>query len=56
MYLAQVTIQNNQGCYRLSSDSLDDIRVWAKSVGRSGDQLMIVRNGDKMSNARTFTI
>jgi len=56
MYLAQVTIQNNQGCYRLNSDSLDEIRAWAKSVGKAGDELIIVRNGDKFSNARKFTI
>ena len=56
MYLAQVTIQNNGGCFRKQADSLDDIRVWAKSVGRPGDSLMIMRNGDKLANARHFTI
>lgn len=55
-YLAQVTIQNNQGCYRFNSDSLDAIRSWAKSVGKPGDELMIVRNGDTMANARKFII
>lgn len=55
-YLAQVTTQNNQGCYRLNSDSLDEIRAWAKSVGKPGDELMIVRNGDTLANARKFTI
>lgn len=56
MYLAQITIQNNKGCYRLNSDSLDEIRAWAKSVGKSGDELMIVRNGDNLKNARIITI
>lgn len=56
MYLAQVTVQNNQGCFRLNSDSLDEIRAWAKRVGKTGDELMIVRNGDKIGNARKFTI
>ena len=56
MYLAQITTQNNGGCYRKQDDSLDDIRTWAKSVGRSGDSLMIMRNGDKLANARHFTI
>jgi len=55
-YLAQVTQQNNKGCFRFNSDSLDVIRNWAKSVGVTGDELMIVRNGDKLSNARTFTL
>lgn len=58
MYLAQITIQgkSQNGCYRLNSDSLDDIRAWAKSVGKSGDELMIVRNGDSLKNARVITI
>lgn len=56
MYLAQVTTQNNQGCYRFNSDSLNGIRVWAKSVGKTGDELMIVRNGDQLKNARKFII
>lgn len=58
-YLAQVTIfrnGTNQGCYRFNSDSLDAIRDWAKSVGKSGDELMIVRNGDTLANARKLTI
>ena len=55
-YLAQVTQQNNQGCYRLNSDSLDEIRAWAKKVGKPGDELMIVRNGESLKNARKFII
>lgn len=55
-YLAQVTLQNNQGAYRLNSDSLDEIRDWAKRVGKTGDTLFIVRNGDLLSNGRTLTI
>lgn len=55
-YLAQVTQQNNQGCFRLNSDSLDEIRAWAKKVGKAGDELMIVRNGEPLKNARKFVI
>lgn len=55
-YLAQVTIKNNGGCFRFNSDSLDEIRGWAKRVGKPGDELMIVRNGDKLANARCITI
>lgn len=55
-YLAQVNIQNNGGCYRFNSDSLDAIRAWAKSVGKTGDTLLILHNGDKLGNARTFTL
>lgn len=58
MYLAQITIQgkSQNGCYRLIADSLDEIRVWAKSVGKSGDELFIMRNGDKAANGRTIII
>ena len=55
-YLAQVTQQNDKGCFRFNSDSLDAIREWAKSVGVAGDELMIVRNGDKLANARKMVI
>ena len=55
-YLAQVTIQNNGGCYRFSSDSLDAIRVWAKSVGKAGDELFIMPNGKTVADGRTFSI
>lgn len=55
-YLAQVTKKNNGGCFRFNSDSLDEIRKWAKSVGTAGDELMILRNGDKLGNARKFII
>lgn len=55
-YLAQINIQNNGGCYRFNSDSLDEIRSWAKATGKTGEQLMIVRNGDNIKNARIITI
>lgn len=55
-YLAQISIKNNGGCYRTQSDSLDYIREWAKSTGKQGDTLLILKNGDKMGNARTFTL
>lgn len=55
-YLAQINIKNNGGCYRFNSDSLDEIRSWAKATGKTGEQLMIVRNGDNIKNARIITI
>ncbi len=57
-YLAQITIQgqSKNGCYKFQSDSLDEIRAWAKSVGKAGDELLIMKNGDKLGNARTFTL
>lgn len=61
-YLAEVHIKNtytgkfDQGTYVKSSDSLDGISDWAKSVGKPGDELFIVKNGDKMGNARTFIL
>lgn len=61
-YLAEVHIKNqytgkfDQGTYVKSSDSLDEIRDWAKGVGKSGDELFIVKNGDKISSGRTLTL
>lgn len=55
-YLAQINIKNNGGCYKFSSDSLDEIRAWAKKTGKEGDTLLILKNGDKMGNAKTFTL
>lgn len=58
-FLAQVTILHagtNQGCFRFNSDDLNAIREWAKSVGKPGDELMIVRNGDTLKNAKYLTI
>lgn len=61
-YLAEVHIKNthtgkfDQGTYVKSSDSLDEIRQWAKTVGKTGDKLFIVKNGDKIINGRTFTL
>lgn len=61
-YLAEAHIKNtytgkfDQGTYVKSSDSLDGIRDWAKSVGKPGDELFIVKNGDKIGNGRTFIL
>lgn len=61
-YLAEVHIKNiytgkfDQGTYVKRSDSLDEIRTWAKTVGKPGDELFIVKNGDKTRNGRTFTL
>lgn len=53
-YLASVTLQNNQGCFRFNSDSLDEIREWAKRVGVAGDTLTIMRNGTAESKVITI--
>lgn len=61
-YLAEVHIKNtytgkfDQGTYAKSFDSLDEIRAWAKSVGKPGDELVIMKNGDKIGSARKFTL
>lgn len=61
-YLAEVHIKNvytgkfDQGTYARSFDDLDTLREWAKSVGKTGDELMILRNGDKLGNARKIII
>lgn len=57
-YLAQITIQgqSKNGCYKFQSDSLDEIRTWAKRIGKPGDELLIMKNGDKISTGRTFTL
>jgi len=55
-YLAQVNIQNKGGCYRFNSDSLDEIRNWAKHVGKPGDVLLIQPNGKNGTYSRSFTL
>lgn len=58
-YLAQVTLLStgtNQGCYCFNSDSLDEIRNWAKRVGKAGDELTIMRNGGKLEDSRKFVL
>ena len=54
-YLAQINTASG-GCYRFNSDSLDEIRTWAKAIGKAGDVLTILRNGDKLKNARVITL
>lgn len=54
-YLAQIT-EATGGCYRFNSDSLEEIRAWAKATGKTGEILTILRNGDSMKNARVITI
>lgn len=55
-YLAQINLANNGGTYVMCSDSLDEIRDWAKAKGRNGDTLFIMKNGDKIGNGRIFEI
>lgn len=58
-YLAQVDILHtgrNLGCYRFDSNSLDEIREWAKRVGKPGDELIIQPNGKNGRHARKFVL
>jgi len=57
-YLAQITpeAKASNGCYRFDSDSLDDIREWAKRIGKPGDELLIQPNGKNGLAARKFII
>lgn len=57
-YLAQITPEGkaNNGCYCFDSDSLDDIRAWAKRIGKPGDELLIQPNGKNGTHSRTFTL
>lgn len=61
-YLAEIHIKNqhtgefNQGTYCRSFDDLDALRTWAKSTGKPGDELLVLRNGDKLANAKRIVI
>lgn len=54
-YIAQIDCTAG-GCFRLSTESLDEIRSWANKVGNKGETLTIVRSGQAMSTARVITI
>ena len=60
MYIAQINIKTiygaDGGCYKLIAESLDEIREWAKRTGKAGDVLTVMRNGDKIGNARKIII
>jgi hypothetical protein len=56
MYITEIIIQNNGGSYRALLDSLDQVRAFAKENGRVGDMLRVLRNGDKLGNAREIII
>lgn len=44
------------GCFRKSTESLDEIRNWAKSVGNKGETLTIMRSGTTIGEARVIII
>lgn len=56
MYIAEIIIQNNGGSFHKVFDTLDQVRAFAKEVGKHGDLLRVMRNGDKLANAREITI
>ena len=56
MYIANVVIQNNGGCFSGVFDTLDQVRAFAKANGNPGDLLRIVKNGGKVGDAREIVI
>jgi hypothetical protein len=54
MYL--VDISSSQGTYHAVCDTLDDVRAYVKANGKPGDKVTILRNGDKLGNARVIII
>lgn len=47
MYVANIIPNGNfnNGSYHELFNSLDDLRVWARKIGKPGDHLRIHRNG-----------
>lgn len=56
MYLVDVVIQNNGGTFHKCCETLEEVRAYAKQVGKPGDLVRILRNGDKLANAREIVI
>jgi hypothetical protein len=54
-YLAQVNSADGS-CFCKTDDSLDAIRTWARQVGKVGETLLVMKNGDFLKNAKTFTL
>jgi len=55
-YLVNIVCANNGGTFSSSFDSLDEIRAYAKANGTKGDELVILRNGDCLKNAKRIII
>lgn len=56
MYLVDVVIQNNGGTFHKCCETLEEVRAYAKQAGKPGDLVRILRNGDKLANAREIVI
>lgn len=54
MYI--VDISSKSGTFHKVVDSLEEVRAYAKANGKPGDTLTILRNGDKLANARVIVI
>lgn len=54
-YIAQIDCKAG-GCFRKSTESLDEIRTWANKVGNKGETLTIMRSGTTIGEARIITI
>lgn len=54
MYI--VDISSASGTYHKVCETLDEVRAFAKANGKPGDKLTILRNGDKLENARVIII
>lgn len=54
MYL--VDISSASGTYHKVCETLEEVRAFAKANGKPGDKLTILRNGDKLANARVIII
>ena len=56
MFLVNIVCKNNGGTFSTSVDSLDEVRAYAKKNGNTGDELVILRNGDCLKNAKRIII
>lgn len=54
-YLAKIDCKAG-GCFRKSTESLDEIRDWANKVGKKGETLTIMRSGTTIDEARIIII
>jgi len=55
-YLVNIVCKNNGGTFSTSVNTLDEIREYAKKNGAAGDELVILRNGDCLKNAKRLVI
>ena len=56
MYIAEIILHGNQGSFHKVLNSLEEVRQFARAVGSKGDLLRVLRNDDKLANAREIVI